>query len=685
MPSPNHPPVGRKPSSFDRKNLRRSVIAIPLREEIEVEIAESERLLKAHGKLLKARDNAAIFFREDVPLSRAALYARAREMLAEALKDVRGRTGQRIGKPVDVDDQRVCLAHLDGLVIRQILSMDAAASKEGRPSIIGRIWPTRFEVIIDINLGFKPPAKQEPDERPRRSTRRGAGTGRAHDEDDLEDDLDVRKIAKRWIARYIDQAKGKALITNDPDQGVDVTKTRLSTQYVFARLEARVIQELVAIDERNAVSKAKVEARAVRERVGQALGKGEAKERVGDLAAEAKKHIGRFRTIHHIWPDFRVESCITRSISTVKVDAAHRSFTALGQNITWAVADTGIDAAHPHFRAHKNVDPASAYHADFTGLAERNSALVDQRGHGTHVAGIIAGEQSVETHKRANPNDVKPSDLVAVWRELSSSDGQQSQSELKSMQLDAVSGMAPKCQLVSLKVLDRFGQGAASNVITAIAHIQAINHNGRELHIHGVNLSLGYPFDAKWFACGYSPLCVEVNRLVKSGVVVVVAAGNTGYGTLSTREGQSDTSLALTINDPGNAECAITVGSTHRDMPHMYGVSYFSSKGPTGDGRYKPDLLAPGEKIISCAAADSWLVEEEADNQSCAYVETSGTSMAAPHVSGAVAAFLSIRREFIGEPEKVKKILMSTATDLGRDRYFQGSGLVDLMRAIQSV
>jgi subtilisin family serine protease len=176
-----------------------------------------------------------------------------------------------------------------------------------------------------------------------------------------------------------------------------------------------------------------------------------------------------------------------------------------------------------------------------------------------------------------------------------------------------------------------------------------------------------------------------VNRLVKSGVVVVVAAGNTGYGTLLTKEGQSDASLDLTINDPGNAEYAITVGSTHRDEPHRYGVSYFSSKGPTGDGRYKPDLLAPGERIISCAAKGAKLVVDEAGDQTCTYFESSGTSMAAPHVSGAIAAFLSIRREFIGEPEKVKQVFCSTATDLGRDRYFQGSGLVDLMRAIQSV
>ncbi|HVG17633.1 MAG TPA: S8 family serine peptidase, partial [Blastocatellia bacterium] len=67
------------------------------------------------------------------------------------------------------------------------------------------------------------------------------------------------------------------------------------------------------------------------------------------------------------------------------------------------------------------------------------------------------------------------------------------------------------------------------------------------------------------------------------------------------------------------------------------------------------------------------------------YKEDSGTSMAAPHVSGAIAAFLSVRREFIGQPEEVKKIFVSTATDLKRDLYFQGHGLVDLMRAIQSV
>jgi serine protease AprX len=145
-------------------------------------------------------------------------------------------------------------------------------------------------------------------------------------------------------------------------------------------------------------------------------------------------------------------------------------------------------------------------------------------------------------------------------------------------------------------------------------------------------------------------------------------------------KGSIETGLTGTIRDPGNASLAITVGSTHRDMPHVYGVSYFSAKGPTGDGRLKPDIVAPGEKIISCAAK-----AKRGNSDEYLYGEESGTSMAAPHVSGCIAAFLSIRREFKKQPERIKEIFLSTATDLGRERYFQGSGLVDLMRAIQSV
>jgi serine protease AprX len=387
-----------------------------------------------------------------------------------------------------------------------------------------------------------------------------------------------------------------------------------------------------------------------------------------DMVSQDESEGGKnHNAIYKIWDDFEVRALITRSVSTVKADAAQMAFLASGQDIVWAVLDSGIDAAHAHFVEKKNLNLALPLaHKDYTG---GNNPLRDDLGHGTHVAGIIAGSISTA-----------PPGLKAIRKTRNSQD----QIVEEQQDITHISGMAPVCSLLSMKVLDARGRGQMSNILTALDDIQKINDYGRRLLIHGLNLSAGYDFDPEWFACGQSPLCIAINRLVRSGVVVVVAAGNTGYGLQQSNRGDLVAAgLSLTINDPGNADLAITVGATHRDMPHIYGVSYFSSKGPTGDGRNKPDLVAPGEKILSCAAGQHSIVN--AEGLSVGYIEDSGTSMAAPHVSGLIAAFLSIRREYIGQPEDVKRIFMKSATDLGRDRTFQGSGLVDLMRAIQSV
>ena len=78
-------------------------------------------------------------------------------------------------------------------------------------------------------------------------------------------------------------------------------------------------------------------------------------------------------------------------------------------------------------------------------------------------------------------------------------------------------------------------------------------------------------------------------------------------------------------------------------------------------------------------------IDHAPENGKVLYCEQTGTSMAAPHVSGAVAGFLSVRTEFIGQPERVKELFLNGAIDLGRDPSFQGRGLLDLMKVLQAV
>lgn len=394
---------------------------------------------------------------------------------------------------------------------------------------------------------------------------------------------------------------------------------------------------------------------------------GDAQSTEADAPAPARR-----AAIHRLWPNFETGALIHRTIVTTKCQAVHRAFDGLGQDVVWAVLDSGIDAQHAHFSRHRNLElPERLAHRSFVAGSSDEEAIRDGAGHGTHVAGIIAGAQVVGA-------DGDPF-VAATWYQDEGGDTQVSRLSMRE-----ISGMAPRCKLLSCKVLrdDRTGDLAA--MLAALEYIQELNNDGRDLQVHGVNLSVGYPFDPSWFAAGLTPVCREVDRLVRSGVVVVVAAGNTGYGYAIGPDGNRvRMGFDLTINDPGNAERAITVGATSA-RPHSTGVSYFSSKGPTGDGRMKPDLVAPGERVVS-AGAGSALERVQKTVPEATYIEDSGTSMAAPHVSGVAAALLSVHREFVGRPEEVKAILTASATDLGRAPEFQGHGLVDAMRAIQSV
>lgn len=358
--------------------------------------------------------------------------------------------------------------------------------------------------------------------------------------------------------------------------------------------------------------------------------------------------------LKRLWRDAGKRALIYQSRSTIQVDAAQVAYRALGAGIGWAVLDSGIAAAHPHF--HAAGQPATVLAQWDCTQRGRPRALrpgeagfdtLDGNGHGTHVAGIIAGQC-------AAPLPGVPTSAPLQF-----------------------AGMAPLARLYGLKVLDDDGNGRDSWIIKGVQQVAELNERAGELVVHGVNLSLGGYFDAESYGCGFTPLCNELRRLWRQGVVVVIAAGNDGLAWLMQGDGQAyPLNLDLSIGDPANLEESLAVGSVHKSSPHSYGISYFSSRGPTADGRYKPDLVAPGEKILS--AHHGYVVEDPGTWM----VEMSGTSMAAAHVSGLIAAFLSVRREFIGTPDRVKQLTLAQCLDLQRDRYMQGSGLPSLMRML---
>ena len=344
-------------------------------------------------------------------------------------------------------------------------------------------------------------------------------------------------------------------------------------------------------------------------------------------------------SVYRVFRNARKRALVDQSINVLQCATAHRGYDACGQKITWAVLDTGIDPHHPHLagsiaRVYDCLKPGAIVER-----TDKSSNIgVDRNGHGTHVAGIIAG----------------------------------------SMQEPSLSGLAPAVKLYSYKVLSDDGGGSDAKIIKALDHIYDVNRNASSLVIHGVNLSLGGPFDPEAFGCGDTPICKQLRRLWRQGVVVVLAAGNEGYLELQHGEDAIGLNVDLSIGDPANLEDSIAVGSIHKTKPHLYGVSYFSSRGPTADGRCKPDLVAPGERILSCRAG----ANPKSTTRKELYVEMSGTSMAAPHVSGLVACFLSARREFIGYPDRVKEILLSSCTDLKRDRMHQGAGMPNLVKML---
>jgi serine protease AprX len=297
-----------------------------------------------------------------------------------------------------------------------------------------------------------------------------------------------------------------------------------------------------------------------------------------------------------------------------------------GSSVTVAVIDSGINYPDD-FRETTSRSPTR-----IIAKVDANSSLNgsgDGYGHGTHVAGIIGGNGTL-----SNLNYV---------------------------------GVAPKVKLVNVKISDDQGMAMESDVVSGL---QWIYENRTKYNIRVVNLSLNSSMAQSYHT---SPMDAACEILWFNGVVVVVSAGNNGSATLF---------------PPANDPFVITVGATDDKATASIAddtVTTFSAYGFTGDLLYKPELVAPGKDIVSLSSGRASILgrTHSANKVGTSYFRMSGTSMAAPIVSGAVALLLQDEPNLT--PDQVKFRLTATANRSwpGYNPLTAGAGYLDVYAAVK--
>ncbi|MDF2951867.1 MAG: hypothetical protein K0S18_1450 [Anaerocolumna sp.] len=298
-----------------------------------------------------------------------------------------------------------------------------------------------------------------------------------------------------------------------------------------------------------------------------------------------------------------------------------------GENIGVAVVDTGICL-------HKDFTEGTNRIRGFYDLIHGRTEPYDDNGHGSHVAGIIGGNGFLSNGKYI--------------------------------------GIAPKCNLIAIKVLDQKGDGNISDVL---AGLQWLIDNKNKYNIRVVNISVGTT--TKENVDENSLLVKGVNAVWDAGIIVVVAAGNNGPSPMS-------------ISTPGISRKVITVGSSDdRISVELFGnkTTDYSGRGPTASCIRKPDIVAPGSNIISCGTMKNYqryrynlINNPRADNFKIMYTVKSGTSMATPIVSGAIALLLSKYPNMNNRDVKLK--LRECAVNLGHPWSKQGWGLLNIPKLL---
>ena len=365
-----------------------------------------------------------------------------------------------------------------------------------------------------------------------------------------------------------------------------------------------------------------------------------------DLPENVLKQLAKYPDVFRIHENRPTGSSNYRTSITTGADVVRDYLGYTGAGIGVAIIDSGVASWHDDLtrggvtKTFPYGDQRVAKFVDFVGT---RTTPYDDNGHGTHVAGIIAGNGYDSNGEKA--------------------------------------GIAPKASIISLKVLDANGQGTIGNIIAALNWVVA---NRQTYNIRVVNMSVGASIKESYLT---DPLTLATKRVTDLGITVVTAAGNRGTNALGLKQYGG-------IMAPGNAPWVLTVGATST-MGTLTRtddtLASFSSRGPTPkDFIAKPDLVAPGTGTISLAAPGSLFYNTKLSSLisgklllgSKPYLSLSGTSMAAPVVSGTIALMLQANPNLT--PNLVKGILQYTAQHYpGNKPLEEGAGFLNSYGAVK--
>ncbi len=316
----------------------------------------------------------------------------------------------------------------------------------------------------------------------------------------------------------------------------------------------------------------------------------------------ALQQIQRLNYVKKIHLNTKVEAHLDESVPLIRADSVWHKYGTEGDSVVVGILDTGIDYRHPAL--------GGGFGSGFKVIGgydviNRDADPLDDNGHGTFVAGIVAANG------------------------------------------DSIRGVAPKALLMGIKVLDKNGFGQESQIIAGIERaLDPNDDNDLSDKVDIANMSLGSreagnPDDA---------LSIAVDNATKLGITFCVAAGNQYR--------------FKTIGSPGSARLAITVGATDKN-DH---IAPFTSKGPNRKiYSIKPEIVAPGVDIRSLALQNG-------------FVKASGTSAAAPHVTGVCALLKAVHADWT--PAQIKSAIITSAIDLGEEVMVQGAGRLDALNAV---